>query len=170
MDDTHTVIFGVRHFSSSVDPKGYGNEAEVGEDSIDFMGQTGNRPYAERQRDPGDWDAQVSQRPIAVHALEHRGRTDKGVIMLRRALRERIRALARGEDPHPHVPADGSPIRTYTHDTVLRVPPARNGDDRRCMRELADRVTDIVTGFDELAVVERQERIERELARLSSPS
>ena len=57
IDDTHTVVLGVRHFNSSVDPKGRGNEAEVGEDAIDFMGQTGNRPYAERQRDPGDWDA-----------------------------------------------------------------------------------------------------------------
>ena len=167
IDDTHTVVFGVRHFNPSVDPKGYGNEAEVGEDSIDFMGQTGNRPYAERQRDPGDWDVQVSQRPIAVHALEHRGRTDKGVIMLRRALRDRVRGLARGDDPDPHVPADGSPIRTYAHDTVLWAPREENGDDRRRLRELASRVTDIVTGFDELAIAERQERIERELARLS---
>ena len=104
IDDTHTVVLGVRHFNASVDPKGYGNEAEVGEDTIDFMGQTGNRPYAERQRDPGDWDAQVSQRPIAIHALEHRGRTDKGVIMLRRALRDRIRGLARGRIPMPTSP------------------------------------------------------------------
>ena len=133
------------------------------------MGQTGNRPYAERQRDPGDWDAQVSQRPIAVHALEHRGATDKGVIMLRRALRNRIRGLARGEDPHSHVPADGSPIRTYTHDTVLWAP-RDDGDDRRRLRELAARVTDIVTGYDELGVAERQERIERELATLSCRS
>ena len=160
------MVLGVRHFNSSVDPKGYGNEAEVGEDTIDFMGQTGNRSYGERQRDPGDWDAQVSQRPIAVHALEHRGRTDKGVIMLRRALRDRIRGIARGEDPHPHVPADGSPIRTYTHDTVLRVPLEENGDDRLRLRALADRVTDVVTGFDELAIAERQERIEKELAGL----
>ncbi|MDD9981109.1 MAG: aromatic ring-hydroxylating dioxygenase subunit alpha, partial [Gammaproteobacteria bacterium] len=108
-----------------------------------------------------------SQRPIAVHALEHRGRTDKGVIMLRRALRDRIRGLARGEDPHSHVPADGSPIRTYTHDTVLWAPREENGDDRRRLRGLADRVTDIVTGFDELAIDERQERIESELAKLS---
>ena len=78
IDDRHTVVLGVRHFNPSVDPKGYGNEDEVGEDSIDFMGQTGNRSYAERQRDPGDWAVQVSQRPIAVHALEHRGTTDKG--------------------------------------------------------------------------------------------
>ena len=64
-------------------------------------------------------------------------------------------------------PADGSPIRTYTHDTVLWVPREENGDDRLRLRELADRVTDIVTGFDELATDERQARIERELANLS---
>ena len=42
-----------------------------------------------------------------------------------------------------------------------------DGDDRRRLRGLADRVTDIVTGFDELGIAERQERIERELAQLS---
>ena len=87
--------------------------------------------------------------------------------MLRRALRDRIRGLARGEDPHSHVPADGSPIRTYTHDTVLRVPREEDGDDRLRLRELAERVTDIVTGFDELGIAERQARIESELAGLS---
>ena len=62
---------------------------------------------------------------------------------------------------------DGSPIRTYTHDTVLRMPREENGDDRRRLRELAERVTDIVTGFDELGIAERQERIERELSELA---
>ena len=88
--------------------------------------------------------------------------------MLRRALRDRIRGLRAGEDPHSHIPADGSPIRTYTHDTVLWAPRQDNDDDRRRLRALADRVTDIVTGFDELAIAERQTRIERELAGLSS--
>ena len=47
------------------------------------FGQSDDRPYAERQRHPADYDAQSSQRPIAVHALEHLASTDRGVIMLR---------------------------------------------------------------------------------------
>jgi hypothetical protein len=41
----------------------------------------------------------VSQRPIAVHALEHRGTTDAGVVMCRRLLREALRDLKEGLDP-----------------------------------------------------------------------
>ena len=42
----------------------------------------------ERQRFPADYDAQSSQRPIAIHALEHLASTDRGVIMLRRIVRD----------------------------------------------------------------------------------
>ena len=34
--------------------------------------------YEARQRRPGDYEAQVGQRPIAIHALEHLGATDRG--------------------------------------------------------------------------------------------
>ena len=55
-------------------------------ETIDFIGQTADeRPYEERQRQPGDYEAQVSQRPIAVHALEHRATSDRGVAWLRKA-------------------------------------------------------------------------------------
>ena len=46
------------------------------------------RSYEERQRYPADYDAQVGQRLIARHALEHLATTDKGVIRMRRMMRE----------------------------------------------------------------------------------
>ncbi len=57
------------------------------------------RDYEETQRTPDDWEAQISQRPIAVHALEHLATSDRGVVSFRRKLREAIAAVERGEDP-----------------------------------------------------------------------
>jgi hypothetical protein len=45
------------------------------------------------------WRRWVSQRPIALHGLEHLARSDQGVIRLRRMLRRAIDAVRRGEDP-----------------------------------------------------------------------
>jgi len=99
------------------------------------FGQSDDRPYAERQRQPADFDAQSSQRRIAVHGLEHLASTDRGVIMLRRIVREGIRAVARGEDPPGRAGGDDKVIRTFTQDTVLRVPPAADPEeDRRLLR------------------------------------
>ncbi|MEJ0068268.1 MAG: hypothetical protein WDO24_05550 [Pseudomonadota bacterium] len=67
---------------------------------VDFYGQTAHRDYAQRQREPGDFDApQVSQRPIALHAMEHLTHCDRGVTMLRNLLRREIRAVAAGQAP-----------------------------------------------------------------------
>ncbi len=53
----------------------------------------------EHQRMPGDAEAMVSQRPIALHACEHLASSDQGVIRLRQMLRRAIDAVRRGEDP-----------------------------------------------------------------------
>ena len=94
------------------------------------------RPYEERQRYPADYDAQVGQRPIARHALEHLATTDKGVIKMRRMLRQGIRAVARGEDPRGlHLSGD-TPISTYGNDTILKVASASSEEaDRQLVRE-----------------------------------
>jgi len=100
------------------------------------FGQSGDRPYAERQRRPGDYDAQSSQRPIAIHALEHLASTDKGVIMLRRIVRDGIRDVAAGRDPKGVLRGPAGVIRTLTRDTVLRIPPeADAAAERRLLRE-----------------------------------
>ena len=57
------------------------------------------RPYEETQRAPDDLEAQVSQRPIAVRALEHLGHSDTGVLMFRRLLSQAIAAVEKGKDP-----------------------------------------------------------------------
>ena len=105
------------------------------------FGETGDRPYEERQRQPGDYDAAVSQRPIAVHALEHLGATDRGVIMFRKLLRREIRAVHAGQKPCGPSPKEGETIPTYCRNAVLRLPPAPTPEaDRQLLRDTGRRV------------------------------
>jgi phenylpropionate dioxygenase-like ring-hydroxylating dioxygenase large terminal subunit len=96
-----------------------------------LFGQDGERPYEERQRKPGDYDAQAYQRPIAIHALEHLATTDQGIIMFRNFVREGIRAVQRGDDPPNLVRTEGQIIPTYSQDTIVRIPPAPTPEEDR---------------------------------------
>ena len=125
VDDTTTRTIGWRFFSARLDPRGQDRPDQVGRESIDFIGQTGDeRPHEDRQRQPGDFEAQVSQRPIAIHALEHRASSDAGVARLRRLLRQRIRALAAGEPARRPDPSGLEAVPTYCQDTIFLWPDA----------------------------------------------
>jgi nitrite reductase/ring-hydroxylating ferredoxin subunit len=127
-DDTHTTNFEL----AQVDPAWGLTPEQV---SRPGFGQSDDRPYAERQRFPADFDAQSSQRTIAVHALENLASTDRGVIMLRRILRDGIRAVARGRDPYGTKRPEGKVIPTFTQDIVLRVSAAPSAEaDRKLLR------------------------------------
>ncbi|VWX61370.1 Phenoxybenzoate dioxygenase subunit alpha [Burkholderiales bacterium 8X] len=54
---------------------------------------------AEHQRYPGDYEAMVSQGPIARHSQEHLATTDRGIVMLRRFLQQQVARVQAGEDP-----------------------------------------------------------------------
>ena len=127
-DDTHTTNFEL----AQVDPAWGLAPEQVAKPGF---GQSDDRPYADRQRHPADYDAQSSQRTIAVHALEHLGSADRGVIMLRRIVRDGIRAVARGGAPFGTRWPAGQAIRTFTQDIVFRLPPAPSPEaDRRLLR------------------------------------
>ena len=111
----HARTISWRYFSPRLDPRGQDDAAAVGKESIDFIGQTqGERSYHDRQRQPGDCEEKVSQRPIAIHALENRASLDAGVVRLRRL----IRALADGEPARQRDWLELQAIPTYTQDTV----------------------------------------------------
>ena len=133
IDDTHTMNIGFRHFNERMsDATRKRMTAQENSLESDGFGQTGDRPYEERQRIPGDYDAQVSQRPIAVHALEHLASSDRGVLMLRKTVRDGIRAVAKGKDPKTLDREEGKVLPTYSNDTVLRIPvrPTLEEDNR----------------------------------------
>jgi nitrite reductase/ring-hydroxylating ferredoxin subunit len=131
LDDTNTMLIELRHVSETdgVTPAWWGDR------KIMLPGQIGADSYEAGQLHPGDFEAQVSQRPIAIHGLEHLGATDRGIGMLRGQLRRSIRAVRGGGDPIG-LCRDGAVIPTYSNDTVVRLPPAVDDvTDKQIMRE-----------------------------------
>jgi hypothetical protein len=127
VDDTHTIVLGYVRI-----PDGPNAESELRElDTALHATQTETRAYEERQRAPGDYDALVGLRPIAIHALEHAGSTDGGVLMMRKLLREGIQAVKSGRDPRGLSREAGKVIPTYTRDVIMRVPPAATPEEDR---------------------------------------
>jgi phenylpropionate dioxygenase-like ring-hydroxylating dioxygenase large terminal subunit len=104
------------------------------------FGQDASRPYEERQRVPGDYDAQVSiHGGIARHGLEHLASTDRGIIMMRNLIRRGIRAVKKGEALGSPMLKNGAPVPTYSHDRVVNgIPAAATPEaDRKLLREVA---------------------------------
>ena len=87
-DDKSCTFYGWRFFSDDLPG---GDRDQIGVNTIDFDGQAEGPDYESKQRAPGDWEAQAGQRPIAIHALEHRASTDAGVTLLRQMLRQAVR-------------------------------------------------------------------------------
>ena len=129
LDDTHTMQIGYHRAPEEQEPRrGPG------------FGQDASRPYEERQRIPGDYDAQVSiHGGVARHGLEHLASTDRGVTMLRNMIRRGIRAVQDGGDPAQFKIRNGEVISTFAHDRVVPgiAPAATPEEDRRLLREVA---------------------------------
>jgi phenylpropionate dioxygenase-like ring-hydroxylating dioxygenase large terminal subunit len=53
----------------------------------------------ERQDYPGDYEAQSSQGAVTLHSEEHLATSDRGIVMMRRLMREQIQVVAEGGDP-----------------------------------------------------------------------
>ena len=166
VDNTHCKLIAWRHYNDLLDLGGKGDKSKVGLNAVDFVGQTGNeRSYLEGQREPSDYEAQVSQGPIAVHKLEHLGWSDTGVAMLRVLLRRGIRDLKKGkEPPMPKKNADGR-IPTMSGDVIVKVA-ASNVDDRQAQEELGRKVGKIVVETLALAHEERAAEIEKRVRTL----
>jgi phenylpropionate dioxygenase-like ring-hydroxylating dioxygenase large terminal subunit len=133
IDDTSTREFAVVRL-------GPGQENPYTENPAPALRSNyGARPYEEMQRTPGDYEAQIGQRSIAIHALERLSSTDRGVAMMRRMVAEGIKAVERGEDPKGLVRTEGT-IPTYGYDAVLRVPQAGDPDaESSVLRATAER-------------------------------
>lgn len=122
IDDHHTMQIGFRHIPE-------GQPAILGAG----FGQDGDRPYEERQRVPGDYDAQVSiHGGVARHGRERLATTDRGVIMLRNMIRRGIRAVQQNETPWCPGSPNGQTITTYSQDRVISgIPPTSSPEEDR---------------------------------------
>ncbi len=139
MDDTNTMFIEFRHVSKTegVTPSWWADRA------IMLPGQLAADSYEASQQRPGDYEAQVGQRPIAIHGLEHLGATDRGVTMFRRQLRRGIRAAKAGRDPEGLSRKTGAVIPTYCNDTVVHMPSAATPlEDRQLLRETGRRLAE----------------------------
>lgn len=161
IDNQTCRIIGWRHFNSEINPRGIADESLCGIETVDFVGQNGARSYEDRQRIPGDYDAQTSQRSIAVHALENLTRCDRGVALLRQLLRREIRRVAAGEEPRTSPVRSNGRIPTYTHDTVIVVPDSDGdeGGEREVVRAIGKAITEIVVRGEHQSQPDRDERI-----------
>jgi len=139
LDDANTMLIEFRHVSQTegVTPAWWADR------DIMLPGQLAADSFEEGQRHPGDYEAQVSQRPVAVHGLEHLGATDRGVTMFRNQLRRGIRATQAGHDPAGLCRDSGAVIATYCNDTIVHVPsPEDSVVDRQLMRETGRRLAE----------------------------
>ena len=129
LDDTHTMQIGYYRAPE-------GKETRRGSG----FGQDASRSYEERQRVPGDYDAQVSiHGGIARHGLEHLAATDRGIIMMRNMIRRGIRAVKKGEELDAPTLRNGAAVPTYSHDRIVSgIAPAPTPEaDRKLLREVA---------------------------------
>ena len=66
----------------------------------------------ERQRSPGDFEAQAGQGPISLHSEEHLVTSDRGIMMQRRLLEKQIEVVREGGDP---VGVYFDPVKALVH-------------------------------------------------------
>ena len=160
VDDENMLVLGWRHFNDEVDPLRLGKEEEVGYEKLDFLGGVvGNRTYEEGQRAPGDYEALIGQRAIAIHDYENPGSADAGVYMCRKLLRECVRG---NTPPHESLEIDGSGrnrLHTYTQDSVMNVPPEPSKDDLELMRRVGQQVFAIMQEGDDVPSANREDHI-----------
>src|SRR5947208_1572597 len=129
LDDTHTMQIGYQRAPEGREPR-----RGVG------FGQDASRSYEERQRVPGDYDAQVSiHGGTARHGLEHLAATDRGITIMRNLIRRGIRAVGKGEALESPMLRNGSAVPTYSHDRVVSgiAPAATREADRQLLRKVA---------------------------------
>ncbi|MDO8299836.1 MAG: aromatic ring-hydroxylating dioxygenase subunit alpha [Lacisediminimonas sp.] len=160
VDDTHCWYIGWRQFNPVIDPRNEGRKENIGRNRIDLMGQTDERPYLERQKSPGDWDAIVAQGPIVKRTHEHLSWTDKGVAMLRRQLRAGIREVQSGLVPAAPRNYGKGIVPTYNNETILSVP-QKDGDDKSLLQSFGHKVCKVAIESAHLPVGERQRHVER---------
>jgi len=169
IDDEHSLYIGYGHYNARTEQFRRAPAEELGVDRMGFIGQTADRPYEERQMEPGDYDALVSQGSIANHQAEHLGTTDRGIVMFRRMLGRAIEAVRTGEIPaKPRVYADG-PVRTYNHEVVMTLPSQANVG-KQALADFGRRAAQIVIDTDTLPPLERETVARQRVADLMTGS
>ena len=110
-----------------------------------------------------------SQGAIAVHKLEHLGKTDNGVATLRRMVRSAIRDLNKGIEPPRRMPNAEGQIPTISNDVIMGLP-SQGGDERAARRAFGGEVSKAVIDTMALRHLERRAEIERRVLKAVAES
>ena len=165
IDDENSIALAWANFGERGDPPEW-NTPE-GPELIE-QGEVFDRTYEERQRFPADAEAVEGMGPITVHRNENLAPSDKGVALMRRRLREQIRAVAQGEQPSRATDLALSPIPTYGGDTVLNIPRRSAEDESEGLSRLAHAFTDLQFEADAMSESQRVEFVTERLQMLES--
>jgi nitrite reductase/ring-hydroxylating ferredoxin subunit len=142
-DDVNSMFFGWHHVPND-EPDSVRAErlAQV------THGQMNDRPYRDRQRNPGDYDAITSQGRIVARGNDNLTSADVGVSIYRRQLRAGIRAVGRGEKPKGLDLNLTTPIPTYAYALVRPAPEAGTAEaEEQQVRALEKAVADDLLAF-----------------------
>lgn len=158
IDDHNCFYIGMRHINShNVTARSRGfDESMFGVGRMGLIGQTADRPYEERQREPGDYDALTGQGRVANRRAEHLATTDRGVVMLRRMLSSAVKSVQDGELPGVPRRYNGTPVRTYCHELVLRLPARSRIGDLKSLETFGRRAAATVINTDGIPPEDRE--------------
>ena len=117
-DDTNTMLLEFRHISVTDEstPAWWSDREQMLPAQLPV-----SENLEDQQRQPSDYEAQVTQRPIAVHDLEHLAASDRGITMFRKLIKNGIEAVKEGRDPGV-LSQDQEPVSTFCNDTVVYSP------------------------------------------------
>lgn len=195
VDDENSKMIGWRVMGPGIDTRGIGDKSLVGYESIDFLeGQVALRrterfdgyciddlpPIPDNHRErpnyklaqyaPGDYEAIISQRPIAVHALENPTKFDVGLYTFRKMLREALRGTNPAAGPEGYAEwvreSAGAP-NSYCSGNVLDIPEADTVEEEvKNRRRVLRGIIALLTEHDGLSGAARAERIREGMAEL----
>ena len=165
VDDENTLALAWANFGERGDPPEW-NTPE-GPELIE-QGEVFDRTYEERQRSPGDAEATEGMGRITVHKNENLVSSDRGITLMRKRLREQIRAVQNGETPARASVANSGLIPTYGGDTVLRIPLKGDPDESQTLSELAHAFMKMQYQADDLNEDERVRFVSERLTELET--
>ena len=184
VDNENSKMIGWRVMGPGIDTRGVGDKSMVGYEAIDFLeGQVAmRRPerfgkykledmppippnhrerenYKDAQYAPGDYEMIISQRPIAVHALENPTKFDAGVFAFRKMLRDAVRGTNPAAGPEQFAEwlreMDGAP-NSYCSGNVLDIPEADDlATEVANRRKVARSIVTLLTEADRMRGDER---------------
>ncbi len=196
VDDVNSKMIGWRVVGPGIDTRGLiGPDKKhlIGYETIDFLdGQVAmRRPerfgpykdvavppipkdhrerscYKDAQYAPGDYEVIISQRPIAVHALETPMKFDGGLYLFRQLLRDALRGTNRAATPENFrkwLQSIGAQPNSYCSGNVLDIPEGATLEEEVARRrDIAKKMIAIITESDRLQGKERENFVKAKLA------